>query len=163
MSGLLHIYDVTDPVIRWTVERRAEPNKLGVISAQDLENGLDHLLATGQTFDRILFETHGSPGCLWFQNSPVGPSQLVKYGRFSRLTTSGARIYFNGCNVGDGAEGWKFLNFAAAALIVPHTGKVVAQTRVGFGNFYNGHVVHLASDTRAIEVMADGQFVQTTT
>ncbi len=68
--GLLHIYDASDPNIVQTVGARSGDRSTCPISgnSDSLWKALDGLVATNQYFDRILFETHGSAGAIYFGN-----------------------------------------------------------------------------------------------
>lgn len=158
--GLLHIYDASDSNIRQTMRARGgsrstcgvQPTPLGLVEA------LDGLRASGQMFDRILFETHGLPGTICFGQYGYNAAYLraVRNRGWTYIARAGARIYFNGCNVAEGDAGWDFLAAAAQLFLAPGGGEVFGQTTVGFGNPFNGHVVHPWGSTKRIYVRSDG-------
>jgi hypothetical protein len=162
--ALLHIYDSSDAMIRQTAGRRNVADQLPVADGNDLDDGINGLLAAGRYFDRVLFETHGCPGQISFGGVGIGASYWgsAKTNKLNwyRLVTNNARIYFNGCNVAEGDQGWAFLEAAADVFLNPGGGEVFAQTSVGFGNPFNGHVIHLWGDTRRIFVAADGRILE---
>lgn len=76
------------------------------------------------------------------------------------LVTTNARIYFNGCNVAETNSGWEFLETAAGVFMTSGGGQVFGQTSVGFGNPFNGHVVHLWGSTRTLFVDSNGNITE---
>ena len=77
-----------------------------------------------------------------------------------RLVTNNARVYFNGCNVAEGAAGWAFLEAAVAVFMDPGGGEMFGQTSLGFANPFNGHVVHLWGSTRRLFVDVNGRILE---
>jgi hypothetical protein len=71
-----------------------------------------------------------------------------------------ARVYFNGCNVAEGHEGWKFLEAAAATFLTSVGGEVFGQTSLGESNPFSGHVVHFWGTTRTLYVDKSGRIVE---
>lgn len=159
--GLLHIYDSSDWTIRQTVGQRGVVDVCAISNGNELQPRLDRLLGAGFVFDRILFETHGSPGRIYFGNTHIhaGYWQSAR-GRWNQLVTPNARIYFNGCNVAEGNDGWAFLEAAAGTFMTSGGGEVFGQTSRGFGNPFNGHVVHLWGSTRRLFVDNYGRIVE---
>jgi hypothetical protein len=96
-----------------------------VESLDQLKTLLDRLLSEGMTFQNAIFTTHGGPGRIRFGdangNERLTPHVLFsRYnaGRYERLFPSkGARMYFDGCNVAAGEEGWLFLEAAARTFL----------------------------------------------
>lgn len=159
--ALLHIYDSSDRMIVQTVNSRGGANRLAIPNANNFLPAMDALLATGATYDRILFETHGSPGRILFNKVYIDAAWWLSIpGRFNRLTTPNSRIYFNGCNVAEGANGWSFLEAAAGVFMQTGGGQIFGQTSMGFGNPFNGHVVHLWGSTRTLFIDATGRIVE---
>lgn len=158
--GLLHIYDGTDGGIRQTVQARGGSRSTCKVAGTPtgLADALDGLVAAGQTFDRILFETHGSPGAIDFGGYRYNAAWLrsARSRGWTNIARCGARVYFNGCNVAADSAGWDFLAAAAEVFLTPGGGEVFGQTSVGFGNPINGHVVHLWGSTRRLYVRTDG-------
>lgn len=163
MSWLLHIYDAEDWRIRQTAGARDEGQELPIRNSDPM-TALDALVRANGRFNRILFETHGSPGRIVFGNYGFGANWLrsVRGRGYSTLTTKNARIYFNGCNVAAGAAGWDFLQAAAEVFLTPGGGEVFGHTSVGFGNPLSGHVVHLWGDTRRLYVDSKGKVIERT-
>lgn len=159
---LLHVFDASDWRIRQTAGARGEVHRLPVTSGAELLTQLDALKGAGKHFSRILFETHGSPGRISFGNRYIDATwvrSLIPRG-YTSLTTRNARVYFNGCNVAEGDGGWDFLEAAVELFLTPGGGEVFGQTSVGFGNPFNGHVVHLWGDTRRLYVDGTGRIVE---
>jgi hypothetical protein len=160
--ALLHIYDASDSRIRQTADARGAVHRLPIIDAGDLVPALDAMKDSGEYFDRVLFETHGSPGRIYFGNAYIDATWvrgLIPRG-YTSLTTANARVYFNGCNVAEGDDGWSFLEAAVGVFLTPGGGEVFGQTSVGFGNPFNGHVVHLWGATRRLYVDPTGRIVE---
>jgi hypothetical protein len=159
---LLHIFDSSDSRIRQTAAARGAVHRLGLPDGNALAPALDNLVAQGNRFDRVLFETHGSPGRIYFDGNYVGAGywRSVVARNYARITSPNARVYFNGCNVAEGDAGWRFLEAAAAVFLSPGGGVVFGQTSVGFGNPFNGHVVHLWGSTRTLFVDAHGRVLE---
>lgn len=158
---LLHVYDASDSAIRQTAATRGATDVLAISRAEEFYPALDRLVAARMSFDRILFETHGSPGKIYFGGQHVDACywDACQNRNWHQITASNARVYFNGCNVAESSCGWGFLDAAARVLVGPGGGTVFGQTSVGFGNPFNGHVVHLWGDTRTVTVAFDGRIV----
>jgi len=158
--ALLHIYDSSDSRIVQTANQRGAANRLPISNANNLCGALDGLLAAGSVFDRILFETHGSPGKIYFGGVSINTAWWNSIpGRFNMLAASTCRIYFNGCNVAEGNDGWAFLESVVGVFMTTGGGEVFGQTSVGFGNPFNGHVVHLWGATKRLYV-TDGRIIE---
>ena len=160
--ALLHIFDGSNGLIWQTADARGEVNQLPVSDVGDLLSALLGLKRQGASYDRILFETHGSPGKIWFGDQAVSTQfwRSSKTLNFSSIVKHGARIYFNGCNVAEGNEGWKFLASAAEVFLNPGGGEIFGQTSIGFGNPFTGHVVHLWGTTRVLYVDGSGRITE---
>jgi hypothetical protein len=163
--ALLHIYDSSDWTIRYTSSVRGVVSQVAASDVNDLATQLDGLVnscSEDSPFDRILFETHGSPGLISFGDQAIDASWLrgMIPHQYTMLATRNARVYFNGCNVAEGQAGWLFLEAAAALFLTPGGGQVFGQTSMGFANPFNGHVVHLWGDTRRLYVDASGRVVE---
>jgi hypothetical protein len=135
---------------------------IAAADANALTTALDALVSARSKYDRILFETHGAPGLIGFGDDDIDTAWLRAAipRQYTNITTANARVYFSGCNVAEGAVGWLFLEAASALFLTPGGGEVFGQTSVGFGNPFNGHVVHLWGDTRRLYVDRDGRIVE---
>ena len=159
--SLLHIYNSSDSRIRQTVGARGTAHRLPIANGNALAGALDALLARHESYQRILFETHGSPGRIYFGGVYIDAAYWRRYrGHYNLLTRTNCRIYFNGCNVAEGSSGWAFLEAAAGAFVATGGGEVFGQTSVGFGNPFNGHVVHLWGDTRTLYIDNNGRILE---
>ncbi len=161
--ALLHIFDSTHWNIRESAWARGGTDKLGITSIDNLVSELDRLVSDGRTFDRVLFETEGNAGMIFFDNECItanwwGGRPLGR--QWSSITTANARVYFNGCNVAEGDCGWAFLEAVAAVLLTPGGGEVFGQTSVGFANPFSGHVIHLWGSTRTLFVDYNGRILE---
>jgi hypothetical protein len=108
-------------------------------------------------FDRILFEIHVALGLTAFGDRGITtPYWSSIKGRYNRLVSANARIYFIGCNVAEGSKGWDFLESVANVFMTSGGGVIFGQTSAGFGNPYNGHLVHFWGKTRTVKVDASG-------
>jgi hypothetical protein len=114
-------------------------DNLPIADGDDLAPAFDRLVSARSRFERILFETHGSPGRIYFGNKFISADwwRSVKDRNYTNLTTANARVYFNGCNVAESAAGWDFLEAVVAVLLTPGGGEVFGQTSIGFGNPFN--------------------------
>ena len=159
--GLLHIYDSSSWFITQTAKRRNAEKKLGISDMSDLRYELDQLKKAGKFFDRILFETHGEPGKIFFNHMAIDRYywEDIPRGRYNSLTATSARIYFNGCNVAEGTAGWKFLEAVVPVFMTTGDGEIFGQTSIGFANYDTGHTVHYWGNTRTLYVK-DGNIVQ---
>lgn len=159
--GLLHIFDSSDSSIIETAGVRGVVDRLPISDASGLASALDHLVAAGSRYNRVLFETHGSPGCIYFHHQPISAAwwRAARDRHYANLTTAGVRVYFNGCNVAEGASGWEFLR-AVVPVLVTRGGEVFGQTSTGYGNRFNGHVVHFWGSTRTLFVDSNGRIAE---
>ena len=125
-SLLLHIYDATDRSIRLTSWLRR--NSWGAnVYPVPIEGGLEglrvalrDLVSAGKTFDRCLFETHGSEGQISFGHEALAMSNIDSWlanQGYDRLFPHRSRIYFNGCNIADNDKGWDFLDAAGRIFL----------------------------------------------
>ena len=158
---LLHIYDGSDRMIVQTAEQRGVVNRVPIDNADNFISIMDNLLKAGTAFDRVLFETHGSPGKIYFGKKSINAEFWRKIkGRYNLLLLKHARLYFNGCNVAEDSVGWEFLEAAAGAFMTSGGGEVFGQTSMGFGNPFNGHVIHLWGVTKKLYIDESGRIVE---
>ena len=81
-------------------------------SMQDVLDGMDKLLAKGTVFDRMLIQTHGNTGRMWFGDDLMWDTTWTKYfanRHYESLFPTSARVYFDGCDVANGGIGVEFL------------------------------------------------------
>jgi hypothetical protein len=124
-----------------------------------LRGRLRTLLREGYVFDDIVFTTHGNEGMIFFGNEVIRWKDWYSadwYGAgFDRLFPGqNTKIYFSGCNVAAGANGWKFLE-ASVRTLCQNGGVSIGWTSSGFSWFPSGHSKHLWGSTR--EVMLVGR------
>lgn len=114
----------------------------------ELKNAFDGLVQRKQIFDRVLFQTHGGPGRIWFGNDSLTKDVLrTTFSGYTSLFPGPARIYFDGCNVAEGGAGTDFLIVAGSVFLTSGGGEVVGWVTLGFGMpgvlpFIGGHTVH---------------------
>lgn len=162
--SLLHIYDSNSGIISMFAMELGGGNRVGVADVSKLTDSLDELSNSGTSFDRIIFTTHGSPGSIYFGESDV--SDLYwrgKRGRFVEIASNTASIYFNGCDVAEGNQGWLFLEAVAGAFMSTKSGRVMGQTAPvlanPFGSLYNlpaAFAVPLGGEMRTVFVSENG-------
>jgi hypothetical protein len=159
---LLHIYDSSDWTIRLTAPQRDADRKVPIDDGNNFYSALDALVQEGKMYDRILFETHGSPGRIGFGKVDIDADYLGSLATrsYTIFVAQNARVYFNGCNVAEGKPGWEFLEAAAKVFLTPGGGQVFGQTAAGFANPFNDHVVHLWGSTKTLYVDNTGRIVE---
>lgn len=156
--GLLHIYDDDDFRMSIMPKRRDAQATVPVAGGPlKLVEHLDAIVKSGWHFNRVLFETHGGPGVIGFGKEDIDARWLRSLnGRgYEAICEANTRLYFNGCNVAEGDDGWDFLRAAAEVFLIANGGIAFGHTSSGFANPLDGHVVHPWGDTRHV-VMARG-------
>lgn len=153
----LSIYDSADKMIRGIGTGRDAAAKIAADSVANVRSGLDGLVAGGQRFNRVVFDTHGSEGQIVFGKDGFGPItwRTMFAGRgYERLFPFFSKMYFSGCNVSDTGEGWNFLEAASDVFFRSHGGVTMAYTSLGFSTRW-GHVdpKHLWGEIRLVVSM----------
>jgi len=79
-----------------------------------LRGQLRFLVSNGYTFQNAVFTAHGSPGSIYFGDESLSWMHFFtrdwrELDVFKLFPAPNTKIYFTGCNVADGNEGWKFL------------------------------------------------------
>jgi hypothetical protein len=187
--ALLHVYDDTDPNIVGTATARAVSGARMLLAVSDrdaLLSSLDSLVQRGQTYNRILVETHGSPGRIWFGTQRVDADWVNQHmaGRgYEALCPTRTRIYFNGCNVaansngtcssnscatgGRPSSGSRFLQAIASVFLLSAGGSVSAHDSLGFElpywSWLTGHVVHFFGEQRILYVAEGARVLEEVT
>jgi hypothetical protein len=137
-----------------------------VQSVSELKDVLRSLVAANTFFNSAVFSTHGNSGVIFFSGAQLSWWQV--YSEFLNDKTDyarlfpgpNARILFNGCNVAEGDDGWRFL-LAAARSFLGLGGEAIGWTSKGFQapfGLRDGHVIHLWGDTRQVANMGGGAF-----
>jgi len=159
----LYVYDSSSTLDRKQAAGRFSGDSgittLGVGSVQELHLGLARLVANGVTFNRVLFQTHGNSGMIFFNDRTITASDFsttFASGAYYRLFPQRTKVYFDGCNVAAGDQGWGFLSAAGKALLRNAGGITMGYTSLGTGfpgwlPFKGGHTVHFAGGLRFIE------------
>lgn len=119
---------------------------------------LQTLKAASTKIDRMVIETHGSPGALYFGTESVNWAKIHSLDGvgFESMFESNARIFLNGCNIaetecttgtcGPAGNGRKFLVEMARVFLRMNGGRVGASTSKGLP-FVNDKVYHLWGQT----------------
>lgn len=153
MGKKLYIYDKTSGIDRDQADGRfdaGEVVQLGIDSVKMLKLELNQLAANHKTFDRLLVQTHGSPGNVYFHHEPLNATTLLGtfLGKgYDALFPKHTRIYFDGCNVAEGLAGTVFFNAVGQTFLPKGGGEVFGFTSVGHGvpgwvPLVGGHTVH---------------------
>jgi hypothetical protein len=156
--GLLHIYDDDDWRMHIMTKRKDAQAVVRVQGgALKMVEHLDSIVSSGWHFNRVLFETHGGPGVIGMGEDVMDARWMRSLsGRgYETICETNTRLYFNGCNVAEGDDGWDFLRAAAEVFLIGKGGVAFGHTSSGFANPLDGHVVHPWGDTRYV-VMAPG-------
>jgi hypothetical protein len=118
MGNLLYIYDDTT----WALS--GGPHDGGTVrlpvsgGRAGLKEQLNHAVASGKTFDRVLWQAHGAPGEIKMAGYPMKAAAWLDFSfDYGSLFPSFTKMLFDGCNVGEGEDGWKFLEAAGTALL----------------------------------------------
>jgi len=98
---LLHIYDSSDLMIDITTSVRRvfgmdRVHRIAVKGRFDLVDAIDELVAKDMTFNRCLFETHGSSGSIYFGGDAIDGDVFRRWFSrgWNRLFAYHSRIYF---------------------------------------------------------------------
>ena len=178
MAGdLLVIYDDDDWLMR-TAKMRSGVDRFLAVSdgLRGLQRGLDGLVAQKATFQRCVFHCHGNVGMIFFGdekgNKQLDVDRLKKdfTGRgYHQIFPAASRIYFNGCQVSSGNQGWDFLETAGSIFLRNQGGETFAHTSDGYplippalmifgglagliiGGSMAGHMPHVAGDARSLK------------
>jgi hypothetical protein len=168
MASKLYVYDSSSDIDRNQEKVRFSKQEglvtLGVGSRAELLRGLDGLVANGNTFTRVLFQTHGHSGGIWFGDDFITSYAFATpdfLGKYERLFPNRTKMYFDGCNVAAGDDGWNFLAESGRVLLRLGGGITMGYTSLGiampsFVPFISGHTVHLTGNLRAIQFGAGG-------
>jgi len=102
-----------------------------------LKKLFDQFLAEGKTFKRVMFETHGYPGMIFFGdekgNCQIDSDALTaSFAGYDALFPNQTRMYFAGCNVADEDAGWGFLETAGKTFFKRSGGTTFGWTSSGF-------------------------------
>jgi hypothetical protein len=134
----LHLYDQNDGCIRkMGYVGTTQPGIIytGVASFQDIKNELQRIGGLGGKIDELWFHTHGAPGIIgtrtgwisgviWIDATNVGQLKNV----CTLAIAPQAKVFFAGCNVGEGQQGDAFLRAAGAAKLGHGGGVMLAAT-----------------------------------
>jgi len=163
----LYIYDSSSSLDRSQAEERFKGQNgivtMGMPTIPALHDGLARLVSRGKRFRRVLFQTHGNAGAIFFNHVAITPPVLRSsfMGRYSSLFPGPTKFYFDGCNVAAGKVGWDFLKAVGEVFLTRGGGIAIGFTSLGFGMpswvpGISGRTVHLTGDVRFIEFRRGG-------
>lgn len=139
---LLSITDTSTRDMRFTL-RDVGKNDLALnidYGHAQLRGEMLSLIEQGAQFKRCLFSTHGNSGFIVFGREWIDTVTWYQefYPRaFDRLFPfPNTKLLFNGCNIADGTEGWKFLEAAARSLLRIGGGTAIGWTSKGFASIF---------------------------
>jgi hypothetical protein len=168
MPKKLYIFDKNSLYDRMQSRGRFSSEKdvvtLPTESRKDLIVKLNELIKKREVFDRVLFQTHGGHGAIWF-DMPIGPWGWVSLAdevNFKALFPGRTKIYFDGCVVAAGDEGTDFLIKAGQSMLKAGGGWTLGWTGSGFAMpgfvpLWGGHTVRLTtSGLKTIYFMPGG-------
>jgi hypothetical protein len=167
MGQKLFIYDADDSE---QAENRFDPGEVTAISAGsklELIEALDRLVQRGATFDRVLVQTHGTPGGIQFGGVHIFDVQIRDEfaGRnYSALFPTYTRIYFDGCNVGATSMGTDFFLAVGAVFLRRSGGEVLGYTNPGYYMGWlplvGGHTHHFLGELKTLYFGPNGVQVE---
>jgi hypothetical protein len=167
-NRVLHIYDCSDYLIAATAAARRNimgenTYPVAVNGINDLTEALDKLRDGDHEFRRALFETHGSPGTIYFGGEPINAktwkTSFAGRGYERIFPYYLCKILFNGCRVaedGKNEKGWDFLDAAGSVFLKIGGGVTMAQTGVGHPIILTGHIRHSGDDSAFYSTWAPG-------
>src|SRR5262249_52820421 len=135
----LYIFDSTSEADVAQADGRFDDNDVlgfGVPSKEVLIGVLNGLVARRLTFNRVLFQTHGAPGCIKFNGMSIYDITLrdnFTAGRYHTLFPNYTRFYFDGCNVAEGTLGSEFFLKVGEIFLKLGGGEVFGYTSPGYG------------------------------
>jgi hypothetical protein len=157
----LYIYDSTSDADTAQADGRFDEDDvvtLGVPSREALTAALDRLVRQRVYFNRVLFQTHGEPGCIKFDGLRIYDTTLQEYfapRNYHTLFPMYTRIYFDGCNVADGTSGTEFLQKVGKIFLKLGGGEAFGYTSPGYGisgwvPFFGGHTIHFSGQLKKL-------------
>lgn len=168
MAKKLYIYDSTSTLDRAQAICRFGKSSdivtLPVASSNQLEAELTKLKRAGLTFDRMLIQTHGNSGMIFFNHQALTATglraQFAGKG-YDVLFPTYTRIYFDGCNVAEGDSGKNFLATSGSIFLRSGGGEVFAYESLGTAMpswvpFIAGHTVHFNAGFVSIQFSPGG-------
>jgi hypothetical protein len=171
MPSKLYIYDATSEADRDQAAGRFDDDDnvhtVGITKGpMEVKETFDKLLADHMQFNRLLIQTHGGPGKIWFGDDFIDASvwKGTFFGNnYEKLFPKPTKIYFDGCDVGAGGRGADFMIAAGYVLLRMQGGIVLAFTNTGYGiagwaPLFGGHTVHFGrNNLKALRFWADGK------
>jgi hypothetical protein len=143
---LLLVYDENEEgfVGRRQIQKASE--RVAVKGTKQLAEQLQKLILAGATFSRALFFTHGASGEIHFDRGTSILSihnfeDVLDRQDYDRLFPEYSRIYFDGCNVAAGQEGWSFLTLVGKKFLRQKGGLTSGFIGKGVGLWWFG-IVH---------------------
>ena len=117
---------------------------IGVGSLFSLKQVLERLKHRTAPLQKMDFHTHGGPGGIAIGREWLGIDTIGEFPReLSTVFAKGARIFFHGCNVAEGAKGELFLALFGVTFLNKRGGRVGGSTTAGYADpLFTGKVFH---------------------
>jgi len=168
----LWIYDETESILRYMVAANDRPDtylmpitKKHKTALITLREWLDILVKDGVTFGAAVFNSHGRPGTIGLDGSKITAFEWKTFfagrGYETLFPSANSKVYFVGCDVADGNDGWEFLEQAGRVFLGGAGGECYGWTSLGFAMpsylwGVGGHAVHLWGNIRYVEIARGG-------
>lgn len=151
-------------------ERAKTTGAIGVrvTSFLDFYSSMDNFVKIGTKIDRMVIETHGSPGAIYFDQDMVTVTSIQSLAgrRYETIFEDDARIFLNGCNIaesecstgtcGPDGNGRKFLFEVAKVFLKRGGGRIGASTSKGLAMPISNKVYHLWGNTVYVYINKGG-------
>jgi len=156
----LYVYDSSSEADSDQASGRFDDNgrvyQMGVASKEELIQRWSNLQRAGYKFNRVLFQTHGSAGCIKFNGRSIYDTTIrddFDPRGFHTMFPMYTRFYFDGCNVGEGTLGDEFIEKIGTSFLKLGGGEVFGWTSPGYGMsgwipFIGGHTVHFSGGVK---------------
>jgi hypothetical protein len=168
MIPKLFIYDTGDSDNREQGEGRFDRSDnvvpVPVANEDQLLAALDRLVRANAVFDRVLVQTHGSPGEMKFSEHFIGALTLNRdftNRQYHQLFPFYTRFYFDGCNVGKGSDGTEFMEAVGSIFLYLMGGEVIAWESYGYAYdnwipLIGGHTIHWSGGLKKLRFGTGG-------
>jgi hypothetical protein len=142
IGDLLSIYDADDKHIRNFGEHRDAERKLAITGGLKglVESWGEFIKSPGGFYNRIVFDTHGNSGRIFFTDEAMywgGVRDIFGRYNYNKIFPIYTKIYFSGCNVAEGDDGWLFLQEIAKQLCRSGGGVVIGYTSLGIATRFS--------------------------
>ena len=115
--------------------------RFAINDLEGLRAAFDQILSEGKRIDRLLIETHGSSGAIYFGDQALTFTNIYSWlghrGYENPFNYDGF-IYIDGCNVAEWEQGRNFLQRFGGLFFKLRGGTCGAWTSTGYTNFLTG-------------------------